>query len=63
MLQFVAALGDMKVVELKVLAKRLGVTQSGLKADLAQKIGDKIKSNFYGEAPTGASASAASSAS
>ncbi len=40
---------------LKALAEHLGVTQSGLKADLAQKIGDKIWSKLYGEAPTAVS--------
>ncbi len=62
MLQIVAALGNLTVVELKVLDKRRGVTQRGLKADKVQKIGDKIRSNLYGEAPMGVSAGDASSA-
>ena len=55
--------GRLTVEELKSdLAPRL-VPLSGLKADLVQKIGDETKSNFDGEAPTGASSGAASSAS
>ncbi len=55
-------MGDLTAVEIKVMAKRLGVAQGGLKADLVQRVGNTIKANFYGVTSVG-SASSASAAS